>query len=77
MHDFLNAVAGPGANLLLGGLTYLIWDLQFSNFVGVIAISLLPELVSGALARAKLPLGVRQVWAPRPAPALRFAGEAS
>ena len=46
-------------------------------FVGVIVISLLPELVSGALAWAKRPLGVRPEWAPRPAPALRFAGGAS
>lgn len=36
--DFLNATAGLLANLLLAGLAYLIWDLQLSNFVGVIAI---------------------------------------
>jgi hypothetical protein len=46
-------------------------------FVGLIAISLLPELVSGALARANRPLVVRPAWAPRSAPALRFAGEVS
>jgi O-Antigen ligase len=45
-------------------------------FVGVIAVSLLPELVSGALARAKRPLAVGPAWTYRSAPALRMAGEA-
>ena len=46
-------------------------------FVGLIAVSLLPELVSGALARVKRPLDVGSAWTYRPAPALRLAGEAS
>jgi len=44
-------------------------------FIGVIAISLLPELVSGALARVGTPFVLRSGFAARPAPAL--AGDAS
>jgi O-Antigen ligase len=43
-------------------------------FVGVIAISLLPELVSGALARARRPVGLRSGIAPRPALAFPLVG---
>ena len=46
-------------------------------FVGVIAVSLLPELVSGTFARVKRPLDVGSAWTYRPVPALRLAGEAS
>jgi hypothetical protein len=46
-------------------------------FVGVIAISLLPELVSGALARARMPFVSGSRVAARPVPAFRLAGEAS
>jgi O-antigen ligase/polysaccharide polymerase Wzy-like membrane protein len=46
-------------------------------FIGVIVISLLPELVSGALARARRPLVLRSVFAVRPAPAFHLAGETS
>jgi O-Antigen ligase len=46
-------------------------------FVGAIVISLLPELVSGALARARRPMPLRSGPMARPAPALRLAGEAS
>jgi O-Antigen ligase len=46
-------------------------------FVGAIVISLLPELVSGALARARRPMPLRTGPMARPAPALRLAGEAS
>jgi PDZ domain-containing protein len=37
-HESLTTAAGPLANLLLGGAAYLIWDLQFNNFVGVITL---------------------------------------
>ena len=46
-------------------------------FVGAIIISLLPELASGALARARTPFVLRSGVAARPAPAFRLAGEAS
>jgi hypothetical protein len=46
-------------------------------FVGVIAISLLPELVSGGLARARRPVLLRSDLVARPAPAFHLAGEAS
>jgi hypothetical protein len=46
-------------------------------FVGAIVISLLPELVSGALARARQPLVLRSGFAVRPASAFHLAGEAS
>jgi O-antigen ligase/polysaccharide polymerase Wzy-like membrane protein len=46
-------------------------------FVGVIAVSLLPELMSAACARVKRPLDVGSAWTYRPAPALRLAGETS
>ena len=46
-------------------------------FVGVIAISLLPELVSGALARARRPVLLRSDLVTRPMPAFHLAGEAS
>jgi hypothetical protein len=46
-------------------------------FIGVIIISLLPELVNAALARARKPGLLRSDLAPRPMPALHLAGEAS
>jgi hypothetical protein len=46
-------------------------------FVGVIIISLLPELVSGALARASQPVPLRTGFAARPSPAVPVAGGAS
>jgi O-Antigen ligase len=46
-------------------------------FIGVIMISLLPELVSGALAWARRPVLLRSDLAARPAPAFQFAGDAS
>jgi O-Antigen ligase len=46
-------------------------------FVGAIIISLLPELVSGALARARRPTVLRSGLAVRPALAFRVAGGAS
>jgi hypothetical protein len=46
-------------------------------FIGAIVISLLPELVSGALARTRWPLVLRSGLAVRPAPAFHLAGEAS
>jgi hypothetical protein len=46
-------------------------------FVGAIAISLLPELVSGALARARRPVLLRSDLMTRPVPAFHLAGEAS
>jgi O-Antigen ligase len=46
-------------------------------FVGVIIISLLPELVDGALARAPRPVPVRSGFAARPSPAIPVAGGAS
>jgi hypothetical protein len=46
-------------------------------FVGVIAISLLPELVSGALARVRTPFAFRSDLMVRPAPAFHLAGETS
>jgi len=45
--------------------------------VGAIVISLLPELVGGALARARRPMLLRSGLAARPAPAFHLAGEAS
>ena len=44
-------------------------------FIGAIVISLLPELVGGALARARRPLALRSGLAVRPAPAFHLAGE--
>jgi hypothetical protein len=46
-------------------------------FVGVIAISLLPELVSGALARARRPVLLRSDLVTRLMPAFHLAGKAS
>jgi hypothetical protein len=46
-------------------------------FIGAIAISLLPELVGGALARARTPLVSRSGLAVRGAPAFQLAGGAS
>ena len=46
-------------------------------FVGVIVISLLPEIVGGALARARAPVPLPSGLTVRPTPALRLAGEAS
>jgi hypothetical protein len=46
-------------------------------FVGAIVISLLPELVGGALARARRPVLLRSGSTARPAPALHLAGETS
>jgi hypothetical protein len=46
-------------------------------FVGVIAISLLPELVSGALARARRPVLLRSDMVTRPIPSFALAGRAS
>ena len=46
-------------------------------FIGVTLISLLPELVGGALARAPHPVPLRSGFANRPSPALSVAGEAS
>jgi O-Antigen ligase len=46
-------------------------------FVGVIAISLLPELVSGALNRARQSVPLRSGLTARPMPAFQLAGEAS
>jgi hypothetical protein len=46
-------------------------------FVGVIAISLLPELVSGALAGERRPELLRSAAAARPMPAFPLAGGAS
>jgi len=43
----------------------------------VIAISLLPELVSGALARARRPVLLRSDMVTRPMPASALAGRAS
>jgi hypothetical protein len=45
-------------------------------FIGVIVISLLPELAGGALARARTPVHPRSVLAARPAPTFELAGEA-
>jgi hypothetical protein len=39
-------------------------------FIGAIVISLLPELVSGALTRAPRPVSLRSGFAPRLSPAL-------
>jgi Lon-like protease len=33
--EFLSAMAGPVANLLLGGLAYLMWSAQLSDFLGI------------------------------------------
>jgi hypothetical protein len=46
-------------------------------FIGLIAISLLPELVSGALARARRPVFVRSDLAACPPRAFHLAGQAS
>jgi len=46
-------------------------------FIGVILISLLPELVGGALGRAPHPVPLRSGFANRPSPALPVAGGAS
>ena len=46
-------------------------------FIGVITISLLPELVGGALARARGPMLLPSGLTARPTPAFRLAGEAS
>lgn len=46
-------------------------------FIGVIIISLLPEVVNAALARVRKPVLLRSDLAPRPVPALHLAGEAS
>ena len=46
-------------------------------FIGVILISLLPELVGGALARAPHPVSLRSGFANRPSPALPLAEGAS
>jgi hypothetical protein len=46
-------------------------------FVGVIVISLLPELVSGAVARASRPVTLRFGLAARPSPGVRVAGGTS
>jgi hypothetical protein len=46
-------------------------------FIGVIIISLLPELVSGALSRARTPMPLRSGLAARPKPAFQLAGGAS
>jgi hypothetical protein len=46
-------------------------------FVGVIVISLLPEIVGGALARARAPVLLPPGLTARPTPAFRLAGEAS
>ena len=46
-------------------------------FVGVIIVSLLPELVGGALARASRPVPLRSGFAARPSPAVAVAGGAS
>jgi O-Antigen ligase len=45
-------------------------------FVGAIVISLLPELVRGAFARAPRPVALRSGLAARPSPAFPVAGEA-
>jgi O-Antigen ligase len=46
-------------------------------FVGAIIISLLPDVVGGALVRARRPMVLGSGLAVRPAPAFRLAGEAS
>ena len=46
-------------------------------FIGVIVISLSPEIVGGALARARAPMPLPSGLAARPTPAFRLAGEAS
>jgi O-antigen ligase/polysaccharide polymerase Wzy-like membrane protein len=46
-------------------------------FIGAIVISLLSELVCGALARARTPFVLRSGLVARPAPAFHLAGEAS
>jgi hypothetical protein len=46
-------------------------------FVGAIVISLLPELVGGALARAPRPMRLRSGLAARPSPGFQLAGGAS
>jgi O-Antigen ligase len=46
-------------------------------FVGLIVISLLPEIVSGALARAPRRMPLRSSFANRPSPAFPVVGEAS
>jgi O-antigen ligase len=46
-------------------------------FIGVIVISLLPELVSGAFAQARTPMPLRSGLPARPKPALQLAGGAS
>jgi hypothetical protein len=46
-------------------------------FIGVIIISLLPELVSGAFAQARTPMPLRSGLPTRPKPAFQLAGGAS
>jgi hypothetical protein len=46
-------------------------------FIGVIVISLLPELVSGAFAQARTPMPLRSGLPARPKPAFQLAGGAS
>jgi hypothetical protein len=46
-------------------------------FIGAITISLLPELVSGALERVRGAVASRSALAPRPTPGLQLAGEMS
>jgi O-Antigen ligase len=46
-------------------------------FIGVIVISLLPELVTGALAQARTPMPLRSGLLARPKPAFQLAGGAS
>ena len=45
-------------------------------FIGVIIISLLPELVSGTFAQARTPMRLRSGLPPRPKPAFQLAGGA-